>query len=286
MRTEHLIEATRSGGSLFAHLEISLVNKEERLSDRELAGFFDDLADAARSIALKYFRSNIDFERKPDLSPVTIADQSIEHELTRLITTRFPSHGILGEESGSTPGERYTWYLDPIDGTKSFISGMPLFGTLVALADEERGVIVAGMIDMPALAERWYGTLDGTVFNNAPAKVSRAKNLENAQIYTSSPDFFSQEDGARFDALSRKAMFRRFGGDCYQYGLLASGYCDLVVETSLKSFDFMPLVPVVEGAGGVIRDWDGRRLTHESDGRVVAAATEALLDQSLAILSR
>jgi inositol-phosphate phosphatase / L-galactose 1-phosphate phosphatase / histidinol-phosphatase len=263
-----------------------LVNKKDSLSASELATFFDDLADAARSIALKYFRSNLNFERKQDLSPVTIADQSIEHELTRLITTRFPSHGILGEESGSTPGERYTWYLDPIDGTKSFISGMPLFGTLVALADEERKAIVAGMIDMPALAERWYGTLDGTTFNNVPAKVSRAKKLENAQIYTSSPDFFSREDWTRYDRLSRKAMFRRFGGDCYQYGLLASGYCDLVVETSLKSFDFMALVPVVEGAGGVITDWDGRPLTHDSDGRVVAAANEALLDQSLAILNR
>ena len=132
-----------------------MVHDNESLSDGELAGFFYDLADAARSIALRYFRSNFSFERKQDLSPVTIADRSIEHELTRLISTRFPSHGILGEESGSTPGERYTWYLDPIDGTKSFISGMPLFGTLIALADEQKGAIVAGMIDMPALAERW-----------------------------------------------------------------------------------------------------------------------------------
>ena len=263
-----------------------MVENKNSLSDNELAGFFDHLADAARSIALMYFRSNLDFERKQDLSPVTIADQAIEHELTRLIAARFPGHGILGEETGSTPGERYTWYLDPIDGTKSFISGMPLFGTLVALADEENGSVVAGMIDMPALAERWYGTPDGTMFNNVPAKVSRAKKLENAQIYTSSPDFFSQQDWARYDALSRKAMFRRFGGDCYQYGLLASGYCDLVVETSLKSFDFMALVPVVEGAGGVIRDWDGSPLTRDSDGRVVAAANEALLDQALAILGR
>ncbi len=259
---------------------------QDKLSANELASFFHDLAEAAGRIALTYFRSNIDFERKQDLSPVTIADRAIEQELRRLISARFPGHGILGEETGSTPGDRYTWYLDPIDGTKSFISGMPLFGTLIALADEENEAVIAGMIDMPALGERWYGTPGGSTFNNAPAKVSRAVKLEDAQIYTSSPDFFSPEDWTRYDALSRKAMFRRFGGDCYQYGLLASGYCDLVVEASLKSFDFMALVPVIEGAGGVIRDWEGRTLTRDSDGRVVAAANVALLQQALAILGQ
>ena len=259
---------------------------QDTLSESELASFFRDLADAAGRIALTHFRSNIDFERKQDLSPVTVADRAIEQELRRLISMRFPHHGILGEETGATPGDRYTWYLDPIDGTKSFISGMPLFGTLIALADERKAAVVAGMIDMPALAERWYGSSSGTTFNDTPAKVSRALNLEDAQIYTSSPDFFSPEDWARYDTLSRKAMFRRFGGDCYQYGLLTSGYCDLVVESSLKSFDFMALVPVIEGAGGVIRDWEGRPLTRNSDGRVVAAANETLLRQALAILRK
>jgi len=262
-----------------------LVDIQDESSDTELASFFNDLADASRRIAMTHFRSDFDFEQKQDLSPVTIADRAIEHELRRLISIRFPGHGILGEETGSTPGDRYTWYLDPIDGTKSFISGMPLFGTLIALADEKQGEVVAGMIDMPALKERWYGASHGTTFNNAPARVSRAVKLEEAQIYTSSPDFFSPEDWGRYDALSRKAMFRRFGGDCYQYGLLASGHCDLVVECSLKSFDFMALVPVIEGAGGVIRDWAGEPLTPNSDGRVVAAANDALLQQALSVLN-
>jgi inositol-phosphate phosphatase/L-galactose 1-phosphate phosphatase/histidinol-phosphatase len=266
--------------------ELPLGDFQERLSETELASFFNDLADAARRIALTHFRSNIDFERKQDLSPVTMADRAIEQELRRLISARFPGHGILGEETGATAGERYTWYLDPIDGTKSFISGMPLFGTLIALADERETKIVAGMIDMPALAERWYGTPEGTTFNNMPAKVSHAVQLEDAQIYTSSPDFFSPEDWARYDTLSRKAMFRRFGGDCYQYGLLASGHCDLVVESSLNSFDFMALIPVVEGAGGVMSDWKGQPLTRNSDGRVIAAANEALLEQALAVLRK
>lgn len=260
---------------------------QDKISASELASFFQELADVAGGIALTYFRSSVDFERKQDLTPVTIADRAIEAELRRLISARFPDHGVLGEEMGSTPGDRYTWYLDPIDGTKSFISGMPLFGTLVALADERNGAVVAGMIDMPALAERWYGTpRGGATFNGKPAKVSRTARLEDAQIYTSSPDFFTPQDWARYDLLSKKAMFRRFGGDCYQYGLLASGHCDLVVETSLKSFDFMALIPVVEGAGGVIRDWDGQPLTPDSDGRVIAAANDGLLKQALAVLNQ
>jgi len=252
--------------------------------EADLAPFFNDLADAAGSIARHHFRTPIDFERKEDLSPVTIADQGIERELRARIAARFPDHGILGEEMGSTPGERYTWYLDPIDGTKSFISGMPLFGTLVALSDDRDGRVVAGMIDMPALGERWYGTNGCTTFNGRPVSVSATTELAQAQIYTSSPDFFPPDDWRRYDTLSRKAMFRRFGGDCYQYGLLASGYCDLVVETSLKSFDFMALIPVVEGAGGVIRDWSGKPLDPTSDGRVIAAANESLLAQALEII--
>lgn len=257
---------------------------QEASFDSELAPFFNDLADAARTVALHHFRSPLDFERKQDSSPVTIADQTIERELRRRISIRFPDHGILGEEMGSTQGDRYTWYLDPIDGTKSFISGMPLFGTLIALSDERERSIVAGMIDMPALAERWYGAAGHTTFNGKRVTVSTTAKLADAQIYTSSPDFFTPEDWQRYDRLSRKAMFRRFGGDCYQYGLLASGYCDLVVEASLKSFDFMALVPVVEGAGGVMRDWEGRPLNPMSDGRVIAAANERLLDQALEVL--
>ena len=151
--------------------------KQEASFDAGIAPFFNDLADAARTVALHHFRSPLDFERKQDLSPVTIADQTIERELRRRISIRFPDHGILGEEMGSTPGGRYTWYLDPIDGTKSFISGTPLFGTLIALSDDRESSIVAGMIDMPALAERWYGA--------AGARRSTASGSRSAQRRTS-----------------------------------------------------------------------------------------------------
>ncbi len=250
--------------------------------DDDLAAFCNELADAARPIALHYFRRRIGFEQKADLSPVTVADRAIEKELRRRIAGRYPDHGILGEELGQALGGRYTWYLDPIDGTKSFITGMPLFGTLIALADGHEATM--GVIDMPALGERWIGDASGARFNNHPAQVSSVTNLAEAQIYTSSPDFFQPDEWPRYDALSRRCLFRRFGGDCYQYGLLASGHCDIVVETSLKTFDFMALIAVVQGAGGLIRDWNGLPLTPDSDGRIVAASTPQLMEQTLRAL--
>jgi fructose-1,6-bisphosphatase/inositol monophosphatase family enzyme len=161
---------------------------------------------------------------------------------------------------------------------------MPLFGTLVGLRDELENRIVFGMIDVPALKERWAGEGLACSFNGRPAHVSKCRSLEASQLYTSSPDIFSPDDWAAFEAVSSGVLYRRFGGDCYLYGLLASGHCDLVIETSLKVFDFMALVPVVEGAGGIMRDWSGKPLTPHSDGRVVAAATEDLLVQALEIL--
>jgi histidinol phosphatase-like enzyme (inositol monophosphatase family) len=250
--------------------------------DDELAAFCNELADAARPIAMHYFRSRIGFNQKEDLSPVTVADYKVEQEIRRRISERYPSHGILGEELEQAPGDRYTWYIDPIDGTKSFITGMPLFGALIALVDGDRAIM--GVIDMPALGERWLGGATGTLFNGRPSRTSTVKRLSEAQIYTSSPDFFQPDEWSRYESLSRRCLFRRFGGDCYQYGLLASGHCDLVVEASLKTFDFMALIAVVEGAGGLIRDWGGHPLTSQSDGRVVAAATPALMEQALEAL--
>jgi len=255
---------------------------EEALDRATLSGFCDELADGARAIGLTHFRSLSAYDRKEDQSPVTIADKAIEEYLRARIQQRFPDHGIVGEEQEEKAGSaRFTWYLDPIDGTKSFISGMPLFGTLIALYDEHIGAPVFGMIDMPALGERWIGDGKETHLNGRLVKASACTELDAAQIYTSSPDIFSDEDWQVYDRLSRRAAFRRYGGDCYLYGLLASGYCDLVVEASLKTFDFMALVPVIEGAGGVIRDWSGERLTPFSDGRVVAAATPELLQSAL-----
>jgi len=251
---------------------------------KAIAEFSSELASGCREISLKYFRYPMDYAQKEDLTPVTIADESIERYMRERIRAAFPDHGIVGEEMEAEEGERYTWYIDPIDGTKSFISGMPLFGTLAALRDTKEGKTLYGMIDMPSLDERWVSDGTTALFNGKPTRASKCTRLADAQIYCTSPDIFPDADWAVYEKVSRAAKFRRFGGDCYIYGLLASGHCDLVVETSLKTFDFMALMPVIEAAGGFITDWEGRELNPASDGRVVAAATRELLDETLAMI--
>lgn len=246
--------------------------------------FAERLADAARPIAMAHFRQALAVEHKADHSPVTVADRAIETHLRGLIGAAFPDHGILGEEFGHVPGARYTWVLDPIDGTKSFISGLPLFGTLVCLLDGGRPML--GLIDIPATSERWLGLAGtATVFNTAACRASQCQSIESARIYTTSPDAFSAQEWRRYDALSRRAALRRYGGDCYSYGQLASGHCDLVVEAGLQPHDFMALVPVVEGAGGRISDWRGEPLGLQSTGHVLAAANETLWHLALAALA-
>jgi len=246
--------------------------------------FAEQLADAARPIAMAHFRQALAVEHKADHSPVTVADRAIETRLRGLIGAAFPGHGILGEEFGHVPGARYTWVLDPIDGTKSFITGLPLFGTLVCLLDGARPIL--GLIDIPATSERWLGLAGtATVFNTVECRASQCQAIESACIYTTSPDAFTAQEWSRYDTLSRRAALRRYGGDCYSYGQLASGHCDLVVEAGLQPYDFMALVPVVEGAGGRISDWRGEPLGLQSSGQVLAAANEPLWRQALAALA-
>ena len=249
-----------------------------------IAQFADSLAETARSIAIQHFRHTTSFERKLDESPVTIADRAIEAAMREAIERAYPDHGILGEESGASGANDRMWVLDPIDGTKSFITGMPLFGTLIAFV--EQGAPAVGVIEMPALHERWVAKKGGTSFAGRPVRVSGCERIGESRVYTSSPDFFSVDDWERYDRLSRQAAIRRFGGDCYQYGLLSSGYCDLVIETSLMPYDFMPLVPVVEGAGGIITDWEGQVLDLRSGGRIVASSTRALHEQAMELLNQ
>jgi myo-inositol-1(or 4)-monophosphatase len=242
------------------------------------------LADAARTIARRYFRSPIAVEQKADRSPVTAADRAIETEMRRMIRAEFPGHGIQGEEFAAEAGADFTWVLDPIDGTKSFISGYPLFGALIALTYNGRAVL--GVIEAPALGERWVG-LDGaaTVCNGATVHASACTTIEQARVYSTTTDAFEGERLQRYDAFSRRAAIRRFGGDCYLYGLLAAGHCDLVIEAAMKPHDFQALVPVVEGAGGKISDWSGRPLDAHSGDSVLAAATPALWTQAVEALS-
>ena len=246
--------------------------------------FANTLAEAARPLALSYFRTPLDIISKLDESPVTIADRTIEKHIREMIEARFPTHGIYGEEMGVKEGDDFTWILDPIDGTKSFITGFPLFGTVISLA--YRGKPFCGLIDVPATGERWQASPGGAMFAGKQALTSGCENLSEARFYTTSPDMFTGSEIDAYETVSRAAKLRRFGGDCYIYGLLASGHCDLALETGLQPYDYMALVPVVEGAGGCITDWQGNELSIYSDGRVLASATPKLHEAALSLLGR
>lgn len=243
------------------------------------------IADAVAPISLNYFRQPIDIDHKADNSPVTIADREIETAIRQLIDHHCPNHAVLGEEHGGAPVmEGRQWIIDPIDGTRSFVSGIPLYGTLIAHAIDGRPVV--GLIDMPALRERWVGVAGRpTTYNDGPCRTSGCTELAKARIACTSIDMFVGIDRDRFDALTALAPRRQFGGDCYLYGRLASGGLDLVVEAMLQPYDFAALVPIVQGAGGVMTDWRGEPLTVASGGWVVAAATPELHAEAVAYLS-
>ncbi|MEI4474107.1 histidinol-phosphatase [Frigidibacter sp. MR17.24] len=248
------------------------------------AEFAADVADGARAMALSYFRKPLEVDAKEDRSPVTVADREIEAFMRARIAESFPAHGVFGEEQDP---ERLdspdVWVVDPIDGTKSFVTGHPLFGNLMALLREGRPFL--GQIEMPALGERWQGVSGApTLFNGAPCRTSDCRDLSAALAYTTDPMLFVDEDRRAYDALFGAVRLLRFGGDCYNYGLLASGHCDLVLEIGLQPYDYLPLVSVIEGAGGVITDWSGRALGLNSGGDVLASATPELHAQMLALL--
>lgn len=241
-----------------------------------------ELASAARRNTVALFRTRLDVVSKADASPVTVADRSAEAAMRVLLASSFPAHGVYGEEHGQERMDaEYLWVLDPIDGTKSFITGSPLWGTLVALL--HRGQPVLGLVDMPMLDEIWVSQAgQPTECNGQAARTSACRELHQARIYTTSPDAFSPADWIAYDTLSRRCALRRFGGDCYIYTQLAGGHIDLVVEAGLQPYDYLPMVTLVQGAGGVISDWRGRPLGVHSDGRVLAAANAQLHAQALA----
>ncbi len=258
-----------------------MADQAELLEYRALA---ERLADAAGAAIRPYFRQPIAVDVKADRSPVTAADREAEQVMRAILASEAPGHGIVGEEFGSDrAGAEWVWVLDPIDGTKAFISGQPTFGTLVALLHQ--GEPVVGMIDQPISCERWSGARGlPTTFNGEVTHTRAKEDLASATVYATSPDQFAGAHAESFGRLSGVCGLTRFGIDCYAYGLLAMGFVDLVVEADMKLYDFAALVPVVEGAGGVISDWGGRPLGAESDGRVVAAGDARLHRAALGVL--
>jgi len=253
--------------------------------DAALLAFANSLADATGAIIRQYFRRGVAIDDKPDQSPVTIADREAERELRRLIEARFPSDGILGEEFGSVRGDaQRIWVLDPIDGTKSFISGIPLFGTLIALTESGRPIL--GVIDQPISRERWVGAAGhSSTLNGAPIRTRPCPSLASATLFATSPELFQGKESASFQRLRAAVKLPRYGADCYAYGLLAAGFIDLVVEASLKPWDYCAIVPVIEGAGGSVSDWEGGPLGLRSGSRIVAVGDPRLATPARALLS-
>jgi histidinol phosphatase-like enzyme (inositol monophosphatase family) len=230
------------------------------------------------------FRAAIAVEAKPDSSPVTAADREAEAAMRAAISAAYPDHGMIGEEFPPVRAQaRWLWTLDPIDGTKAFVTGRPGFGTLIGLVREGRPVL--GLIDVTVPGERWLAVEGrGTNLDGRPVQARPCPDLAGASLFASSPDMFAGQDAAAFDCLRAAVGRPHYGAECQAYGLLSSGHIDLVVEATLGPDDFMPMVPVVEGAGGVISDWRGAPLGLGSDGRVVAAGDARVHRQALALL--
>ncbi|MCD2323419.1 histidinol-phosphatase [Sphingomonas sp. IC-56] len=243
------------------------------------------LADAAGAAIRPRFRAEHGLEAKEDLSPVTLADREAEEAMRKLIIAERPMDGIIGEEFGVREGtSTRQWVLDPIDGTRAFISGRATFGTLIALIED--GWPLLGIIDQPIIGERWLGVMGRpTLFNGKPASTRRCRDLKQAILGTTSPALFTDDQLHAFEHLDAEVMSTVLGGDCYAYGCVASGWMDVVVEAGLKLHDFAALVPVVEGAGGRMCDWQGDPLHAGSNGEVIAAGDPARIEEILEALA-
>jgi histidinol phosphatase-like enzyme (inositol monophosphatase family) len=267
------MSAPRKSAAAAASLDAQL-----RLAER--------LADASEAIVRRYWRTALVVSEKSDLTPVTAADRESESAMRRLIQEAFPGHGIVGEEYGpERTNADYVWVLDPIDGTKSFITGKPLFGTLIGLLHQGRAIL--GVINMPALSERWVGvTGSGATFNGKPVHPRGCASLGQAAIFSTSPYMFQGDvDRAAYERVRKAAKLALFGTDCYAYGLVANGSADLVIEGGLGVYDFVGPAAVIEAAGGIATDWQGRPLGLGSDGRVVAAGDRRCHEAALALLA-
>ena len=242
----------------------------------EYQAFAEQLADAAAAAIAPYFRAELAVDDKGGrlFDPVTVADKAAERAMRELILARYPEHGILGEEEDAVTGSSpLTWVLDPIDGTRAFITGLPLWGTLIALNDGERPVL--GVMNQPFTGERYTGSPAGAWRNGTPLRTRACKSLSSARLMCTTPDMFdSAARRAAFEAVAADAQLLRFGGDCYAYCMLASGFVDAIVEASLQPYDVQALMPIVEGAGGVMTAWDGSTAQH--GGAVIACGAPEL----------
>jgi myo-inositol-1(or 4)-monophosphatase len=255
----------------------------------DFAAFVDRLATVSGEAILPFFRTSLGVENKAgpgSFDPVTAADRAAETAMRTLIRQSFPDHGIIGEEFGNERTDaEYVWVLDPIDGTKSFITGMPAWGTLIALT--RTGVPVYGMMHQPFTRERFSGD-GGAARYRGPAgeralRVKRCAELSEALLMTTSPLLMKDADREIFGKAERAVRLSRYGGDCYAYCMLAAGHVDLVIETELKPYDILPLIPIIAGAGGIVTTWEGGQPT--AGGRIIAAGDRRLYEAAMKLLN-
>lgn len=249
--------------------------------------FADQLADAARAAILPHFRAGVACDNKSadGFDPVTVADRASEAAMRALIEGAFPDHGVLGEEFERTRSRSgYEWVLDPIDGTRAFISGLPTWGVLIALAYE--GAPIVGVMDQPYLDERYRGWNDGADVvargSRRPLETRACAGLTNAIVSTTSPDLFLGAEAGAFAGVRNTAKLTRYGYDCYAYSMIAAGHMDCVIESGLKPFDIQALIPILAGAGGGVCNWRGGDAAQ--GGQVLAYGDARVRDEALALL--
>ena len=252
--------------------------------------FVNELATLSGQAILPFFRTALaaeDKSRGGSFDPVTEADRAAEATMRQLIKRSFPTHGILGEEFGSEGLDaEYVWVLDPIDGTRAFIAGLPTWGTLIGL--NRNGRPAYGMMHQPFTGERFFGN-GGSASYQGPGgerrlMTRRCATLEDAVISTTSPRLFAGEDSRAYDRVESVVRLARYGCDCYAYCMLAAGHIDLVIESGLKPYDIVALVPIIEGAGGIVTSWDGGSAAE--GGRIVAAGDKRLHAAAVELLGR
>lgn len=254
----------------------------------DFAAFVDELATVSGEAIRPFFRTSLGVDNKARngaFDPVTEADRAAEQAMRALIQKNFPSHGIIGEEFGNDRTDStYVWVLDPIDGTKSFISGTPAWGTLIGLLKDNQPVY--GMMHQPFIGERFTGD-GGTARYRGPAGERRlatraCASIAEASVFTTSPLLMTKEERVLFEKVQKKARLTRYGGDCYAFCMVAAGFIDLVIEAGLKAYDIVALIPIIEGAGGIVTDWNGGPAT--TGGRIMAAGDKRIHAEALKLL--
>ena len=254
-----------------------------QLDNVALADFLHGLTTISRPVIAEYFRSGHDVEWKSDDSPVTMADKSVELAIRGAIAAQFPDDDILGEEHADQRGSSgYGWVIDPIDGTRAFICGRPVFGTLIGLVRDD--LPIAGFIDMPMLDECYVAVGGSATLNRAPIRTSRVTELANARVATTSPEALKADSLAGFNRLSAESATSTYGGDCHNYALLAAGHIDIVFEDGLATHDIMGVIEVIRAAGGIVTDKAGKDVSMTGTDSLLAAATPALHAAALKVI--